>query len=66
MKTKSKDKVKKISQGHYTYKGLHIVLCYGERENYWNIWKNEGLTQEWEVGINTKWQCIEGIDKYYK
>lgn len=60
------NKVKKVSKGHYTYKGLHIVICYGETGNYWNIWMNSDLTKEWEIGVHTKWQCIEAIDNYYQ
>lgn len=65
MKTQSKNKVKKISQGHYIYKGLQIVLAYGDSQNYWNIFMDEDLSIEWQIGVHTKWQCIEAIDTYY-
>lgn len=64
MKTQSENKVKKVSQGHYTYKGLHIVLSYGGE--FWNIWYDEDCTKEYGIGIATKRKCVEGIDKYYK
>ena len=62
METNSKNKVKKVSQGHYTYKGLQIILCYGETENYWNIWWDENFSHEWAVGVPTKKQCINLIN----
>jgi hypothetical protein len=54
----------KIRKGHYIHikSGLHIVFCMGEKYGYWNIWDDE---EEWQIGIPTKWQCIEKIEKFF-
>ncbi len=58
---------RKISPGHYLHiaSGLHIVWCMGDASGYWNIWEDEGCTQEWSIGLNTKWQAIERIEQQY-
>jgi hypothetical protein len=63
-KIKNQSSTKRISQGHYLHlaTGLHIVFCMGEQTGYWNIWKDADLIDEWAVGLNTKWQCIEMIE----
>jgi hypothetical protein len=57
---------KKIRVGHYLHfrTGLHITFHMGDSCGYWNIYEDEDFTKEWSVGINTKWQCIERIEKY--
>tara|TARA_R110000822_G_scaffold18590_1_gene61297 strand:+ start:4699 stop:8583 length:3885 start_codon:yes stop_codon:yes gene_type:complete len=55
---------KRVGDGHYLYKGKHIMRWVGSQYTLWNIWNDEHGMDEYALSLNSKKEAMEYIDKY--
>ena len=54
---------KRVGDGHYLYKGKHIMRWVGSQYTMWNIWNDEYGMDEYQLSLNSKKEAMEFIDK---
>ena len=54
---------KRVGDGHYLYKGKHIMRWVGSQDTMWHIWNDEYGMDEYQLSLNSKKEAMEFIDK---
>lgn len=61
-----RSKIKRLQKGFYYSPDTNkwIAKVEGEIENYWNIWNDENVTEEFAIGFNTLNDAVEFLQDW--